>query len=57
MLTIISDTLVAQRGARTIALQRVTQQDKYRALMLLGTRPAVAQALMAGLVTIKGARQ
>lgn len=55
MLTIIGDVLVAQRGTRTIALQRVTQQDKYRALMLLGTRPAVAQALMAGLITIKTA--
>ena len=52
MLTMRGDTLVAQRPGRTIEVQRITDTDRYQALRAFGVQPAVAAALMAGLITV-----
>jgi hypothetical protein len=52
-LTIQSTTLYAHTAGRVVAIQRVTGQDRFNALIGQGVRESVAAAMLANLITVK----
>jgi hypothetical protein len=51
-LTLDGGALVATRPGRTVRLQEISAQDRYRALRAFGVRESVAAAVVAGLITV-----
>jgi hypothetical protein len=45
--------LIARLPGREVVVARVTDADRYRALLAWGVRPVVAQAVSRGLITIR----
>lgn len=53
MLSETDGALVYQRQRRTVEIQKITAEDKYKALLAFNVKPAVAIAVSVGLVTVK----
>ena len=51
-MTFESGMLVATRTGRTVAIQQVSEADKYQALLKFNVRATVAAAVAKGLVTV-----
>jgi hypothetical protein len=45
--------IIALRPGREIPIQRVTDADRYRALLSYNVKPVIAQAVAAKLITIR----
>jgi hypothetical protein len=45
--------IIALRPGREIVVQRLTEEDRYKALLAYNVKPVVAQAVAAKLVTIR----
>ena len=48
-----ANILTIERHGRRIALQRVSEAERFHALIRLGVREPVAQAVVANLVTVR----
>jgi hypothetical protein len=53
MLSETDGALVYQRQRRTVEIQKITAEDKYKALLAFNVKPEIAAAISVGLVTIK----
>lgn len=57
MFIIINGQLVVKQYNRIVQIQRLTDEDRYRATLVFGVKDVVAQAMIKGLcyIPVKGA--